>query len=119
VTVAHKLNPAERADLADRVARARLARQAEDRSIRRNEPTVKPRQPDQHNLKIIAKLEHELRGVRLELQVAQRMLDEARRTPAAPPTSRKPAEDPYKKRYEVALQRNEILVRKLRERDSA
>ena len=60
----------------------------------------------------------QLRGVRLELQVAQRILDEARRTPAAPPTSRKPAEDPYKIRYETALKRNEILARKLRERNA-
>jgi hypothetical protein len=92
------------------------ARENEDQATRRNEPVVKERRPDQHNLKIIAKLEHEVRGLRLELEVAQRMLDEARRPPAVPDRGkRQPAEDPYKKRYEIALKRNEILARKLRE----
>jgi hypothetical protein len=112
------LNPAERADLADRVARARLARQAEDEAARRNQPVVKPRDPDQHNLKIIAKLEHEIRGLRHELEVANRMLEEARRPPTIPTRNKQPAEDPYKKRYEIALKRNEILARKLRERNA-
>ena len=110
------LTAADRSALADRIARARLARENEDQATRRNEPIIKERRPDQHNLKLIAKLEHEIRGLRHELEVAQRMLDEARRPPAVPDRGkRQPAEDPYKKRYEIALKRNEILARKLRE----
>lgn len=116
MTVAPQLTPADRAALRDAVARARLARAAEDQATRRNQTAVKPRDPDQHNLKIIAKLEHEIRGLRHELEVANRMLDEARRTPAIPTGKGKRVHvDPYQKRYEIALKRNEILARKLRE----
>ena len=118
------LTAADRSDLRDQIARARLAREAEDRTARRNEPIVKERRPDQHNLKIIAKLERENRELRNQLEIERR---KAAGPKERPQRERELRSEVGRLRAQIAdiegreawcktvLARNEILARKLRE----
>lgn len=124
MTVAHDLTPAELAALRDRVARARLARQAEDQTPRRNEPAVKPHAPDRKLLDHIRRLETQVRQLRNELEIARRKAagpkngierERELRSENLRLRAQIKAQNEREAWCRTVLERNEILARKLRE----